>query len=306
MQITAILSDYDGTLCPTGNIRKLGENFIPADLEYLLWNISEKIPVCIVSSKDFAFLHSRTTFASVISCIFGIETLVISRHEKTIPKPTDPEEYASFDRIPQCRDFRCIKNSYLSVDDNTLQHNSEILSQIAKEIGSGFKEVTIDQKFTATSRKTLAGITIDWRQRDDWKSFKFNTEPKLRKTIIEKQRELQRNKPGIHIQSYTTHPFIDLYAVKCDKEIAFNYISREIPNIQEKQSQQNILYLGDSENDNPAFRKAAVSIGVHSDTRLKPKLNCKYNISFDRLSVFLKGLLKKDLQFSEDLLNSKI
>ena len=136
------MSDYDGTLCPTGNIRKLGENFIPADLEYVLWNISEKIPVCIVSSKDFAFLHSRTTFASVISCIFGIETLVISRHRKTMFASTGPKEHISYETIPQCEDFRCIKNSYLSVDDNTLQHNSEILSQIAKEIDSEFKEVT--------------------------------------------------------------------------------------------------------------------------------------------------------------------
>jgi phosphoserine phosphatase len=30
------------------------------------------------------------------------------------------------------------------------------------------------------------------------------------------------------------------------------------------------MYLGDSENDNPAFRKADVSIGVRSDERLNP------------------------------------
>jgi phosphoserine phosphatase len=36
------------------------------------------------------------------------------------------------------------------------------------------------------------------------------------------------------------------------------------------------MYLGDSENDNPAFRKADVSIGVRSDERLNPILDCKY------------------------------
>jgi phosphoglycolate phosphatase-like HAD superfamily hydrolase len=35
------------------------------------------------------------------------------------------------------------------------------------------------------------------------------------------------------------------------------------------------LYLGDSENDNPAFRKAGVSIGVRSDSRIIPKLECQ-------------------------------
>lgn len=35
------------------------------------------------------------------------------------------------------------------------------------------------------------------------------------------------------------------------------------------------LYLDDSENDNPAFRKAGVSIGVRSDSRIIPKLECQ-------------------------------
>jgi hypothetical protein len=57
---------------------------------------------------------------------------------------------------------------------------------------------------------------------------------------------------------------------------------------------QNIMYLGDSENDNPAFRNAAVSIVILSDIRLKPKLSCKHNIWFNNLPIFLKGLLEKD------------
>jgi hydroxymethylpyrimidine pyrophosphatase-like HAD family hydrolase len=123
--------------------------------------------------------------------------------------------------------------------------------------------------------------------------------------ISEKQRELHLYGSGskLHIQTYRTHPFIDVYAARCDKGTAFDHVSYEIPNIQGKKEQQNILYLGDSENDNPAFRKAAVSIGVHSDTRLKPKLNCKYNISFNRLSVLLKDLLDNDLQFSDSLVS---
>ena len=83
--------------------------------------------------------------------------------------------------------------------------------------------------------------------------------------------------------------------------MAFDYITSEIPRIEGKW--QNIMYLGDSENDNPAFRKAAVSIGILSDIRLKPKLSCKYNICFNKLPIFLKDLLEKDLQFSDNLVN---
>jgi hydroxymethylpyrimidine pyrophosphatase-like HAD family hydrolase len=166
--------------------------------------------------------------------------------------------------------------------------------------------IAVEQKFTADKR-ILAGITIDWRHMKDWQSFKLKSEPDLKRLISEKQREISLHANAgskLHIQTYTTHPFIDVYAAKCDKGIAYDYVSSEIPNIQGKlKEQQNTLYLGDSENDNAAFRKAAVSIGVRSDTRLKPKLNCEYNICFNKLSRFLKGLLDKDLLFSDSLIN---
>jgi hypothetical protein len=52
----------------------------------------------------------------------------------------------------------------------------------------------------------------------------------------------------------------------------------------------NILYLGDSENDS-LHLEAAVSIGIRSDSRLKAKLDCKYNIQFNKLPIFIKNLL---------------
>jgi hydroxymethylpyrimidine pyrophosphatase-like HAD family hydrolase len=296
MQIAAILSDYDGTLSPTDSIRSK-ENAIPEGLENVLWDISEKIPVCIVSSKDFNFLHKRTRFAKIISCILGIETLVLERHKKTGVIPTYSEDKSG--RILECQDFSCIKNNYISVsdDDDSLRHNSGILSQLVEQIGSDFKGVSIEEKFTVTGKEALAGITIDWRHMDDWKSFKVESEPRLRKVITEKQREFPQS--NIHIQTYTTHPFVDIYTAKCDKGMAFDRITSEIPTIEAKR--QNIMYLGDSENDNPGFRKANVSIGIQSDSRLRPKLNCKYNICFNELPVFLKNLLDRDLEFSDSL-----
>ncbi len=57
MKIDAILSDYDGTLCPTSSISQDNSNssIIPERLETIIWNISEKIDICIVPSKDFSF-----------------------------------------------------------------------------------------------------------------------------------------------------------------------------------------------------------------------------------------------------------
>ena len=63
-----------------------------------------------------------------------------------------------------------------------------------------------------------------------------------------------------------------------------------------------ILYLGDSENDNPAFRKAEISIGIRSDARLNPKLDCSYFLDYKQLSTFLAELRSNDYLFSDELL----
>jgi hypothetical protein len=56
--------------------------------------------------------------------------------------------------------------------------------------------------------------------------------------------------------------------------MAYDDVLSQIPLTEKKQHK--IMYLGDSENDNPAFRKADVSVGVKSDKRLNPILDCKY------------------------------
>ena len=66
------------------------------------------------------------------------------------------------------------------------------------------------------------------------------------------------------------------------------------------------MYLGDSENDNLAFRKSDISVGIRSDTRLNPILDCKYKINFNRLPLFLSSLIDNDFIFSEDLLSVKV
>jgi hypothetical protein len=60
--------------------------------------------------------------------------------------------------------------------------------------------------------------------------------------------------------------------------------------------------LGDSENDNAAFRKASVSVGVISDKRLQPKLDCQYLIGFENLSKFIRRLAEDGFVFSEAIL----
>jgi hypothetical protein len=75
MQISAILSDYDGTLCPTSNAKDFESNKIPVELDNTLSEISKDIPVYLV--RITAFFVTRQDFARIVSCIMGIETIVL-------------------------------------------------------------------------------------------------------------------------------------------------------------------------------------------------------------------------------------
>ena len=299
MRIAAILSDYDGTLCPTGSLRSQN-NAIPQELEDILWTISEKIPICIVSSKDFNFLHSRTRFAVIISCILGIETLVLSRHERG----TITTDKKCIIKEPDTNNLNCIKSSHLLLDKQVLHNNSKVLASLAEAIELKFKQVIVERKFTTASSDgggILAGVTIDWRHLEDWKLFKKNTEPVLEK-MINKQTGQSSSSPSLYIQTYSSHPFIDVYATRCDKGLAFDNILSNIPSVWNNNIEGNTMYLGDSENDNPAFRKADLSIGIKSDERLSPKLECEYLINYNQLKVFLRRLQYNDFIFSSNLL----
>jgi HAD superfamily hydrolase (TIGR01484 family) len=322
MRIDAILSDYDGTLCPTSSLRSQytsnSSNRIPDTLQTILWNISEKIDVCIVSSKDFGFLHPRTKFAKVLSCIMGIETIVLKRHklEALMGENRDDNEYnrssnSNIDNnttnisFAECNDkLQCILSSHTLSNKDILGESSRLLDSIADEISINFKDITIERKFTSDN-EILAGITIDFRHLKDWQSYKRKTEPLVKEMI---QRNIHSSSAHQHyIQTYSTHPFIDVYSVRCDKGLAFDATISELACFNnaiddDEKIRQNILYLGDSENDNPAFKRADVSIGVHSDKRLNPELTCQYLVDFNQLSIFLKQLQNNDFVFSNKLL----
>jgi hypothetical protein len=205
-RITAILSDYDGTLCPTNSVRNQ-DGTIPKELRQVLSDISKMIPVCIISSKDYHFLHPRTKFASILSCIMGIETVTLKTHKK--------EDQSSKRKEGWGDTSYCIEESHLILNDQkTLLANSSLLASLAERISLSYKDVIIERKLTS-DKKILAGITFDYRHLEDWKSYKKNFEPFLNEII----QESQSSPPSynLNLQTYALHPFIDVYVSKCDK-----------------------------------------------------------------------------------------
>ena len=90
--------------------------------------------------------------------------------------------------------------------------------------------------------------------------------------------------------------------MECNKGLALDNV---LSQLEETGRGTNVIYFGDSENDNPAFRKSDISIGIRSDTRLSPKLDCKYMLDFNQLPLFLRGLMNNDFIFSDSLFPSQ-
>lgn len=307
--IRAIFSDYDGTLCSASAARdmSLGQNRIPQEIKKALQEIAGQIPVCIISSKDYFFLKETRVFAKVISCLMGIETLSFAGNSNVKDHQSPPVH----------RRLMLEEESELFAQSNALEKIAETI-----ETEPDFRSIIVERKYTY-DRRILAGITVDWRYSNDWDYYKRSVRHYISTLIT----NLFYQPVPIHLylHKYDFHPFVDVYVTECNKGIAFDLTLSEIAstttavaydsgeqNNDNKNSSSNndigsikaedVLYLGDSENDNPAFGKAGVSIGVRSDSRISPKLDCQHIINFDGLVRFLQKLKDNHLRFKEEQL----
>jgi HAD superfamily hydrolase (TIGR01484 family) len=290
MKISAILSDYDGTLCPTSSLTL--SNSLPEDIHNILLAISKFIPVCIVSSKDLQSLDSCVNFALIISSIMGIETFILHKETKEFKNNFKSEALFNSKEVK-----REILNNNLFTSSvkqkEKLIENSFILEELSLIISKNFYDLKILRKYTY-KEKILAGVSFDYRHLLKWENYKSNIEPRIIDKIYE---FIKKNSPQtntLHIQTYLTHPFLDIYSIDCNK----GNVVAELRKLLNLDINQNILYLGDSENDNPAFRKADLSINIKSDERLNTKLDSHYSLEFNELSYFLIKLYKENFHFT--------
>jgi hydroxymethylpyrimidine pyrophosphatase-like HAD family hydrolase len=206
-----------------------------------------------------------------------------------------------------------ILSKHLLIDYNTVVRNSAILNKMINFFETKYPHIAIEKKFLTGKESILGGITLDWREEKDWNSNRKKVESIVSKSLFNVYKtpdDLNLSKKHFYyyiqkfyIQKYKTHPFIDIYSTKTSKGDAFDCITYELIKSNYKDNNNgSIIYLGDSENDNSAFKKADISIGINSDNRLKPNLKCKYNLKFENLSMFLKKLIKNNFEFSESML----
>jgi len=229
-------------------------------------------------------------FAKIVSCIMGLEIFELATVE-------DRAASVDIDLVPNSKNYLNVKGEFSNVisqyrllDVNKLVKNSMLLKKLSDKMEKEFQDISIDPKYNYVDG-ILAAISLDYRQIQKWGHYKTNIEPYVLNSIQQFVLSLPND---LFVQTYSDHPFIDIYSMHLDKGQAIDAISHLL----NLSKEQKVLYLGDSENDNPAFRKADLSIGIRSDERVKTKLDSDYLIQFNELTPFLQKLYTEDFVFN--------
>jgi HAD superfamily hydrolase (TIGR01484 family) len=133
----------------------------------------------------------------------------------------------------------------------------------------------------------LLAFCIDWRLARNWEEAHRQAMPLL--TLCKDH--------GLFVIESVISPFANVYPVQVEKGTALRKLKAEMG------VTGPIMYLGDSEADDPAFQLAEISVGV-KHTRIMPALQCKYRLEFVELETFLSNLIEADFDFKEDMLES--
>ena len=135
-------------------------------------------------------------------------------------------------------------------------------------------DAVIERK-TLSDGNTVAGFCFDWRFSSNRAAAQEAAE------LIYQHARIS----GLYAILYNARPYLDVYVTRVDKGYAVSSL-RSMLNVQGE-----VIYLGDSEVDNPAFANADLSIGIiHEET--PPNLEAEHKIPFSMLENLLETLLK--------------
>ena len=135
----------------------------------------------------------------------------------------------------------------------------------------------------------LIAFCIDWRLTRNWDEAHRKAAPVL--ALCKDQ--------GMYVVESNISPFANIFPFEVDKGAAFVKLRKEMA------VTGPVMYLGDSEADDPAFLLADISVGI-KHRRVMPSLKCKYKLEFFELEVFLSKLIESNFNFQERMLQRNV
>jgi HAD superfamily hydrolase (TIGR01484 family) len=117
----------------------------------------------------------------------------------------------------------------------------------------------------------LAGVTVDWRGRD--------TPPRGLEEVLQLAQRL-----GLKILRYSRHPFADIYGADVDKGEAVRLLKALL-------GVRHVVYMGDSENDLPAWREADVKLLIRHSLSHSLRVPGTIPIKYEDLPNYLEEVI---------------
>jgi hydroxymethylpyrimidine pyrophosphatase-like HAD family hydrolase len=159
----------------------------------------------------------------------------------------------------------------------------------------GFKRVSLALKY-ARSHLTENGTEIEEKQDALRRTAAFCVDWRRAKNVAAATKEADNiathcRQLGLKVVKHETQPFFDVYPMLVDKGTAFADLLKMMG------VTNDVLYMGDSEADNPAFERSNISVGVIHEETFWRRLTCDFYVKFENVSVFLRHLLENNLVF---------
>jgi HAD superfamily hydrolase (TIGR01484 family) len=232
LKISAIFSDYDGTLAPDDVVPAASS--VPEEVREPLLRLGHSVPVAIVTSKDYGFVRPRTPFARAWACVSGLE-IVLSDGRSFAPPQTGSRLREGLEYVRRRNEFG----------------------------------MTLELKRSTT--KSLLAFSADWRSRSAPPS-------EFIKTAV-----ADLSGMGLTVAYDPAKPYMDVFGRRPDKGGAVREMRRLLD------VEGNVLFIGDSSADNPAFEEADLAVCVDHGQSLAD-LACGYALRREELGRFFRSL----------------
>ena len=171
------------------------------------------------------------------------------------------------------------------IEDYRVQKNEKVeiaYREILKRTLPVRDNIMIERKLTEDGN--LLAFCIDWRLSSDWDETKRRAAPLL--TYCKEE--------GLFVVESNVSPFANVFPFPVEKGSAFTKLRKEMG------LTGPVMYWGDSEVDDPAFKLADISIGI-IHRQVMSKLACQYRLGFFELENFLSNLIEANFDFKDKM-----
>jgi trehalose-6-phosphatase len=174
-------------------------------------------------------------------------------------------------RVPPLHGYACVNGLEVLVGDYLLLDSAVARGELLRSIedvlaeARGLRDVFVEEKRSLLG--FLLGLSIDWRG--------CGGPPEGLDRVVR-----AATSRGLHVVNYRYDPFVDIYISRRGKGDAVK-VMRALLNLDK------LIYVGDGENDVPAFGVADVSVLVRHDLNRGLRLDVDYEVEFSELARWL-------------------